>query len=637
MDMKKKKILFLLISLFFINRIIYAQIDPDIQYQKLSQTIISGWNTWDNRSIATHVLLPEGLAFQFVVHDTLNSKSLPLVFTGNRADGSEKVRTIAHTPDGSYTHFYMIWHDFAMELQTVAKNNDLFVKVTPDYNYKNPGYIASNAQMIYGGEAKIKLSSSQIEVKLESKKVDLFLLTDENSINQDQRMGVNFDGISFFSTDSSKSSDELNQLFNQAEQDYYHECFKYQEMSEVYDIIQNSINWLVVYDHKKSRAVTPVSRPWSYGWGGNEPGGFVLFCWDNFFVSYMHAINSKELAFNEAIQMCNEIDDLGFVPNFSGPNDLKSRDRSQPPVGSMMVLAIYHIYPEKWFLEKVFRQLLTWNRWWEKNRDFEGYLCWGSHPFEPKINDKRVLTQNNFPAASNESGLDNTPMYDDVQFNQETHLLEMADVGLMGLYIADCKALAKIAKELGQDLEYRELMSRAKKYDQKLQTLWDDDLGMFLNMHTDTKKLSQRISPTNFYPLLSKSATQSQAKRMIEEHFYNPDEFWGEWVLPSIVRSDTAYTGEDYWRGSIWAPMNFLVYLGLQNYDLPQARKDLADKSRMLLLKEWRARGFVRENYHAETGGAPEKRSDHFYHWGALLGMINLIEYDKVVSPMGNF
>jgi hypothetical protein len=50
-------------------------------------------------------------------------------------------------------------------------------------------------------------------------------------------------------------------------------------------------------------------------------------------------------------------------------------------------------------------------------------------------------------------------------------------------------------------------------------------------------------------------------------------------------------------------------------------------------MKEWKNRAYIRENYHAETGGAPDRRSEHFYHWGALLGMINMIEEGFVTAP----
>ena len=56
---------------------------------------------------------------------------------------------------------------------------------------------------------------------------------------------------------------------------------------------------------------------------------------------------------------------------------------------------------------------------------------------------------------------------------------------------------------------------------------------------------------------------------MIAKHLKNPDEFWGKWVIPSIAFNDPAFKDQDYWRGRIWGPMNYLVYLGLQNYNDP--------------------------------------------------------------------
>jgi hypothetical protein len=70
--------------------------------------------------------------------------------------------------------------------------------------------------------------------------------------------------------------------------------------------------------------------------------------------------------------------------------------------------------------------------------------------------------------------------------------------------------------------------------------------------------------------------------------------------------------------------------MGLRNYDTPKIndiRKELAQKSRHLLLKSWNANGYVFENYNADTGAGDDKEnSDKFYHWGALLGFIGLIE-----------
>ena len=95
----------------------------------------------------------------------------------------------------------------------------------------------------------------------------------------------------------------------------------------------------------------------------------------------------------------------------------------------------------------------------------------------------------------------------------------------------------------------------------------------------------------------------------------------------AIARDDPAFADQDYWRGRIWGPMNYLVFLGLRNYDVPEARRELAQKSYDLFLKEWKEKGHVHENYNAITGSGDDvTSSDRFYHWGALLGYVEYME-----------
>ena len=104
--------------------------------------------------------------------------------------------------------------------------------------------------------------------------------------------------------------------------------------------------------------------------------------------------------------------------------------------------------------------------------------------------------------------------------------------------------------------------------------------------------------------------------------------------MPSISRNDPAYEDQDYWRGRIWAPLNFLVYLAMRQARISSARKDLSQKSKELLLKEWLENGHVHENYNGTTGeGCDVINSDKFYHWGALLSLISLIEEGYVGAP----
>ena len=114
---------------------------------------------------------------------------------------------------------------------------------------------------------------------------------------------------------------------------------------------------------------------------------------------------------------------------------------------------------------------------------------------------------------------------------------------------------------------------------------------------------------------------------MIREHLLNPREFWGDWILPSIARDDPAYNDQNYMRGRVWAPMNYLVYLGLRNYPNPPLTREFARKSMELFEKQWSTNRHVNENYSAISGiGDDVSNSDRFYHWGALLALIEFME-----------
>jgi neutral trehalase len=399
----------------------------------------------------------------------------------------------------------------------------------------------------------------------------------------------------------------------------------------ILDAIETTLGWDTIYEPNQRRVISPVSRAWNLNFGG-----YVLFDWDTFFAATLAAIGDRDLAYANVMEILREETPNGFVPNLARPGGWKTFDHSEPPVGAITVLGLYQQFHDRWFLQDTFEPLLSWNRWWDQHRQTQGYLAWGNDgPTDPTNLDDSFRETG--AGTIYESGLDNSPMYDGAAYDRKLHLMEIADVGLMSMYIADCDALAQIADELGRSAEAKELRARSDSYRASLATLWSEPDGIFLNKDLHTGQLSHRLSPTNFYPLLARAATPAQAQTMIQKHLLNTGEFWGQWVIPSIARNDPAFSDQNYWRGRIWGPMNYLVYLGLRNYDDPEVRSDLARKSYELFLKEWKENGHVHENYNAITGSGDDvKSSDRFYHWGALLGYVEYMEQTQPpAAPTG--
>jgi len=598
------------------------------EHTALNAELAQGWNTWDTNSVLSHVLLPEGLAVSLQLQDAQSSDVLEYALIGGSAHGSdERVVAGPHAEDGSYTELTIEWRDIHVRVQSSSDDDDLYLMVTPIDAAPNDSLFVK-PEMLWDKDGEISINDGAIIGATPGNSIELAVHADMIASTSEHIEVALAEAIAI-STDSAKSSDEIANVISKTRANFLAEKSAYEKAPDLFDAVQSVLAWNVIYEPTNDRVITPVSRNWNVGWGG-----WILFEWDTYFVAYMHSLNNKELAYANAIAMTKEITDRGLVPNFASSRNT-SEDRSEPPVGSLVVKEIYRKYREEWFVAEVFDELLTWNRWWSENRDIDGYLVWGSDPYPREELPEWLETAIGRKQGSMwESGLDNSPMFDDAVNDDERHRLMQADVGLMSLYVADCQSLAELAGALGKSEIQAELTARAQRYAEKLESLWDDDFGMYLNKDLITGEFSYRLSPTLFYPLIAGVPDQQQAQRMIDEHFYNPDEFWGEYMIPSIARNDEAFADNTYWRGRIWAPMNFLVYLGLRNYDLPSARNDFVEKSSNLLLQSWLGERHVYENYNSETGqGDDAGMSSKFYHWGALLGFIGLMEDGYVPSP----
>lgn len=615
-----------------------ASLPPEsATYRSLQDRLARGWNTWDTQSVTTQVLLPEGLAIRLVLrHNTaLNSDAqLDDALIGRRGAGVEQVFPGPHSWDGSYTSLRLTWRGTSLRVQSAHDGDDLVLLVTPEAGSGKesvPATLAFEAGYLWDRPGSVAFQGDHMEAVSGGQSVPIFfdgpgvrgaemdLYGPYFSAPVEKEMGL--------STGRRRTLEEIRAVVDRQERAYRRSIAEPAATSGVQDEIQTTLGWDTIYDPENQRVISPVSRIWSVSWGG-----YVLFDWDTFFAGSLAAVGDRDLAYANVVEILREETPEGFVPNYAREGGWKSTDRSEPPVGAITVLDLYEHFHDRWLLEETFEPLLRWNRWWAANRDVDGYLVWGSDPLAEPV-DPDDAWRGTREGAILESGLDNSPMYDDAPFDAVTHRLRLGDVGLMSLYIADCDALAQIADELGKGAEAKELRRRASRYRARLATMWDEKAGIFLNRDLATGESSHRLSPTNFYPLLAKAASPEQAHRMIEEHLLNAKEFWGEWVLPSIARDDPAFKDQNYWRGRIWGPMNYLVYLGLRNYDVPEVRRELAQKSLELVQKEWSEKGHLHENYSAISGSGDDvTNSDAFYHWGALLG---LIEWTEENAPVG--
>ncbi|MBQ8149755.1 MAG: hypothetical protein IJ041_04495 [Clostridia bacterium] len=604
-----------------------------MHYDQMKQEYLKGWRTWNVRSVLSHVHMPDGLALNIAFKEYREGHYLKETLVGRFANeyGREPAETAfpgSHAFDGSYTEMRVRWCDMELLVESTTDGDNLVLLITPEKQQVRPPMLVLESGFLWGRPGWVERTTLGLTAHAPSGDRLVVLsgapADDPNIPVQTAFLSVVLDGPVAVSTGRPMTAEEAGALISRRRDEHRQRCARFGKTADLYEAMESALGWDTIYDARGDRVISPVSRLWSI-----SSGGYVLFCWDNFFAGFMASLGDPALAVSNLREILNQQTPAGFVPNFAYATGQCSADRSQPPVGSAMVLESYRILGQKWLVEETFDDLLRWNRWFADHRmNPGGALCWGSDPI-PVLYGNRWETDGvsaTFGAAL-ESGLDNSPMYDDIPFNQATHRLELEDAGLTGLYILDCQSLIRLAKLIGRSEAIPELEDRMTRARSGLENLWDEENGFYYNRRTDTGNFSRRISPTNFYALFSPDATPERASRMADEHYFNPDEFYGEWMLPSIARNDPAFPDQEYWRGRVWAPLNFLVYLAFTRAGLDKARRDLAEKSEKLFRKEWSEHRHVHENYSAITGeGCDSGNSDKFYHWGALLCVIAMAE-----------
>lgn len=429
-------------------------------YKKIIDDKLKGWNTWNVRSMLSHVLMPHGFAINIGIKEYQEGDFLIETLLGRLEEGNhvqrmlsgvEKVYPEAHSMNGEYTRIKVEWRNVIFCVETCTYNEDIFIKVIPYQNQKKAAVVVASAGILWnktGSMIKTDygfcLKNDNVSVRVKAKGH----FVEENTIPvSTPYIAASMDANTYFYTGKTRTIDEIQSCLNIKRKNHENKHKKYGSLSDYHQVLEETLAWNVIYDPINNTFKTIVGRTWSSEWGG-----YVQHCWDMFFNALSYSIIDKDFAYNSIIEVLQDITDEGFIPNCAAATGFVTLDRSQPPVGSLIIYLIYDKYKDTWLLDKVFNQLLQWNNWYFNSRHIkEGILGWGSTPFEPKLDNYwESAGVGKFYGAAMESGLDNSPMYDNVELDEKTKIMKLGDVGLTSLFIADTKSLIKIAEALNK-------------------------------------------------------------------------------------------------------------------------------------------------------------------------------------------
>ncbi|UCH95332.1 MAG: hypothetical protein JSV88_00415 [Candidatus Aminicenantes bacterium] len=403
--------------------------------------------------------------------------------------------------------------------------------------------------------------------------------------------------------------------------------------------ISNNLAWMRLYQPDKKRIYLPAGRRWIFPKPDGSPDVWTIFEWDAFFNALEAVVEDSWLAKTEIEAVLDCQYPTGNIPNWRSANS-GAPDRSQPPVGSFAVLKTYYKTNDISILSDSYDRLKKWHEYWKalgingnprRDGNEDGLLEWGSDTDKLfKGMPEWEKGASGRQRAAWESGEDDLPNYDNVPFDEKKNTLMMNCIDLSSLYALDSEMMMEIASILGKKQDAEKFKIEYEAIKKKInQVLWDKDF--YFDRFWDGK-FSTHKAASNFYPMLAGAAGKDRVEKMVR-HLLNEKEFWGDYVIPTISRDNPAFKDQQYWRGTIWPPTNYLVYQGLKRYKLDKIASEFAVKSASLFLKSWQTYGLCRENYNSVTG---EGGGQRYQSWGPLFALILLEDFIDV-TPFEGF
>ena len=208
-------------------------------------------------------------------------------------------------------------------------------------------------------------------------------------------------------------------------------------------------------------------------------------------------------------------------------------------------------------------------------------------------------------------------------------------------YLADCLNMGEIADSFRKEADGLKIQVQEHCWDPRdgfyysvdlnllpvekpdVEGLMPGDLFLHVGQPRNYDCLIQRFSVwSGFMAMWSGIATQEQAKEMVEKHFHDKRSFNSPSGIRTLSPLEKMYNvrasgNPSSWQGPIWINVNYLVFRGLVKYGFVEEAKELAEKTVLLLGKDYERFGALHEYYLPDNGEPVLNKG--FQNWNLLV------------------
>lgn len=219
------------------------------------------------------------------------------------------------------------------------------------------------------------------------------------------------------------------------------------------------------------------------------------------------------------------------------------------------------------------------------------------------------------------------------------------------LYL-ELRSMAFLAEIMRNEIDRQNYLVQAEQLKKAINSyLWDEQYGAYAaydlsagktrigwgdgTLSSDVGQYAYLSCPA-LVPLFARIAGQKQAEQMINKYVLDPEHFRSPYGIRSLAKSSEYYNNARWgnpprfgdhrrltnsnWQGPVWIPLNWFVFHALLHYGFPAEAEKLADDTFKVIALSLDKFGFMRENFHGETG--EPLYADYFASWNILADLM---------------
>lgn len=262
-------------------------------------------------------------------------------------------------------------------------------------------------------------------------------------------------------------------------------------------------------------------------------------------------------------------------------------------------------------LKKIFYPLLAYHKWLQLNRTWPSGGYW---------------------SCGLACGMDNQPRVPKEYSSLCSHGF-MTWLDICAQQYLSGNILLKIAKIIDREQD-AEWLKEEQSLLYKLinEQMWDEKSAFYYDMLRDGS-LNYVKSIGAYWTMLAGITPKERADKFVE-HLDNENEFKRPFRIPSLSADHPDYYDRgDYWRGSVWAPTNYMVLKALDKYGYNDLAYDIASNYLDNVVSVFNRDGTIYENYAPEHIERGSHSQPEFVGWTGLAPINIMFEYVFGIRP----